>query len=302
MSIMDQISAFTWGPGVSYTDAMSMGANYTWGGDMRRTVNGGGTNTRIQTPTGGTIDYFHTPGVKSVYSASPTTGKLSGMQIFGIANSIPLTAMAFYQGGIQGGVHSMVQDIAIGGALARWGHEMRSWNGKAAGVTYGNLGRLKGVYETMSKHGPTGRTLAKAMAVGSFGSRLGGALVATSALDAVVGTGMLSNFLTPVAAGLGAKYSPYLLAGAVVAGGAYLAGKAGYSVLKAGYDYRQQGKSIQTSGDLMAFNTGAALTMRARAVQAMQNSHMNSRSALGQEAMFIHQPQRNYHSPYRAGF
>ena len=301
MSFMDNLASFAWGPGMSYGQAMGMGSNYTWGGDLEETIVGG-AKTRVRTPTGAHIDYFHTPGTPSSYTPKPGAARLTPGGAIGIGTSLLFNAPAFWHGGIAGGAHALVQDASIGAALGRWGHQMRSYNGSTA-LTYGNLGKIaKPIYEALSKGGWAGRRGANLMGFGSYMSRMGGSIAGTMVSDAVFGTGIVGNAVTPYAAGMGARYSPYLLAGAVVAGGAYLAGKTGYRILRAGYDYRQQHKSIQTSGDLMAFNTGAALTMRARAVQAMQNSHMNARSALGQEAQFMHAPQRNYHSPYRAGF
>ncbi|MBI2005651.1 MAG: hypothetical protein HYS80_02710 [Candidatus Aenigmarchaeota archaeon] len=84
---------------------------------------------------------------------------------------------------------------------------------------------------------------------------------------------------------------------------AFGAGKLMYnatsSVLSAGYQHAQAMKQVNTAGSLAAFSTQGAYTMRARAVQAIQNSHLNTRSALGMEASFMHMPSRNYMSPYR---
>lgn len=300
-NLSNSLSSAAWGSGVGMIQGMQMGAGYTYGGDIERTINGGGT-TRIRTAVGSHVDYFHTPGVQSVYTPPAAASRITPWGGFGIANSLIMTGAAFYTGGVQAGAHSIVQDLSLGAGLARWGHQMRSYNGGTAGITAGNLGRFTPVYEALSKSGKLGRGLAQGLGGASYVSRLAGGLVAQGAIDAMLGTGILSNALTPVATGMGARYSPYLLGGSIMAGGAYLAGRTAYSVVRAGYDYRQHQKSIQTSGDLMAFNTGAALTMRARAVQAIQNSHQNSRTALGQEAQFIHAPQRNYHSPYRSGY
>jgi hypothetical protein len=92
---------------------------------------------------------------------------------------------------------------------------------------------------------------------------------------------------------------PILIAGAAGVVGAVGVGFGGYQILKAGHRYAQRQRGIDTSGSLAAFITQNTTTMRSRAVQAMQRSHMNARSALGQEASFFHQPQRNYHSRYR---
>ena len=92
---------------------------------------------------------------------------------------------------------------------------------------------------------------------------------------------------------------PIIGAGAVVAGGLAATGYGAYEVMKMGYAQKQSRRGIQTSGDLAAFMTQGANTMRARSVQAIQKSATNARSALGQEANFMHYPGRNYFSQYR---
>jgi hypothetical protein len=85
---------------------------------------------------------------------------------------------------------------------------------------------------------------------------------------------------------------------AAVAGGATLVGYGTYSLLKTGYRKRVMTRRIDTDGDTSSFMTQNAMTMRARAVLAMRNSHLNARSALGQESTFLHM-NRNYFSTYR---
>jgi hypothetical protein len=81
--------------------------------------------------------------------------------------------------------------------------------------------------------------------------------------------------------------------------GAYTIGKGAYHILKTGYRKGQSRHTIGTAGDTASFFTRNAHTMRARAVQAMHKSHLNARSALGQEANFMHMPNKNYFSTYR---
>lgn len=129
------------------------------------------------------------------------------------------------------------------------------------------------------------------------GNLVGGFLGARVGVAAVAGFGsLMTNPFTAAGtvAGLGATAA---LAGMAAVGVG--AGYAGYKTLQAGHRYRQNQKMINTSGDLAAFSTSGAYTMRARAVQAMHKSHLNARSALGQEASLMHMPQRNYMSNYR---
>ena len=93
--------------------------------------------------------------------------------------------------------------------------------------------------------------------------------------------------------------SPLLALGtAAIVGGSTAVMKAGGNLLKSGYRRSQQNKMAHTAGSTAAFMTQGAVTMRQRAVQAMHKSHLNARSALGQEATLMHRP-INYFSTYR---
>lgn len=96
-----------------------------------------------------------------------------------------------------------------------------------------------------------------------------------------------------------AARNPLLAGGGMIAAGVVAAAYGSYEIVKMGYAKRLAQRTIQTSGDTAAFMTSGANTMRARAVQAIQKSHMNARSALGQEANFMHYPSKNYFSSYR---
>lgn len=131
---------------------------------------------------------------------------------------------------------------------------------------------------------------------GQIGSSLGYGLAGTPGafvgayVGAAMGTpgGLMS--MGAVGAGMGLLAMPALAPMAT----AY----AGYKVAKFGADHTARRRRIDTSGDTSAFMTGNAMTMRARAVQAIGKSHLNARSALGQEANFMH-TNKNYFSRYR---
>lgn len=57
---------------------------------------------------------------------------------------------------------------------------------------------------------------------------------------------------------------------------------------------KHQKLPLQVSGDLAAFNTRAATTMRQRSVQSIQKSHLGARNSLGSESQLYH------YSGYRA--
>ena len=119
-----------------------------------------------------------------------------------------------------------------------------------------------------------------------------GAMVGSEAL------GMPGSFIGAYAMGHMAR-QPFLTGAAVLAGGAtYMTAKAGVNFLKAGYRKERNRRRIDTAGSMASFMTQNAFTSRQRAVSAMQNSHLNARSAMGMEASFMHM-NRDYFSQYR---
>ena len=95
--------------------------------------------------------------------------------------------------------------------------------------------------------------------------------------------------------------NPYAFAATALAGSAALVGYGSYSLLKTGYRHGRNirlGNVPHTGGETASFFTQNAFTMRSKAVQAMRNSHLNARTALGQEATFMH-TNKNYFSTYR---
>ena len=54
-------------------------------------------------------------------------------------------------------------------------------------------------------------------------------------------------------------------------------------LLKSGFQ-NPRTRGLDFAGDLSSYNTNSAVTMRQRALQSMHKSHLNARSALGQEA------------------
>ena len=55
-------------------------------------------------------------------------------------------------------------------------------------------------------------------------------------------------------------------------------------------EYSKKVKKTEFIGDMSAFQTNQAATMRQRSVQAIQRSFLNARTALGNEARFNHMP------------
>ena len=55
-------------------------------------------------------------------------------------------------------------------------------------------------------------------------------------------------------------------------------------------DFRKKARQTEFVGDMSAFSTNAAVTMRQRSSQAISRSFMNARRGLGQEAQYYHMP------------
>jgi|15BtaG_2_1085339.scaffolds.fasta_scaffold00444_11 hypothetical protein len=207
----------------------------------------------------------------------------------------------FKEGGLSGGKDAAVWDVATSSAVARF--------------AYGAVG-------TSGVAGGPGSSLRARMAM--LGAKPAGAKVVFGG-----GAGLLSGVTRSIGAGIGASIGqgvlgtpgafiggyigvapirfmathPLLAAGMIAGAATAHVGYGTYSVVKgtyqAGAAHAQNQRGINTSGSMAAFMTSGAQTMRARAVQAIHKSHLNARSALGQEAGFMHAPGKNYHSMYR---
>jgi hypothetical protein len=199
------------------------------------------------------------------------------------------SAYFIYQGyqeqGFKGAFDAAVLDVAAQTAIGRV-----VYNRSAKGV--GALGGLTNINATWKWAGLTH------LAVGAGAYQ--GATIGSMLGDAIGGsTGAAAGAFAGAFAGARIAQRPgRLMLAAAVVGGAYTVGKGAYSLLKTGYRRAQMKRSIDTAGDTSSFFTQNAHTMRARAVQAMHKSHTNARSALGQEASFMHM-NRNYFSTYR---
>ena len=211
---------------------------------------------------------------------------LTGLQKFATGASIAGSAYNIYAGyqeeGLKGAAESALWDLSIMSAVHRFGYI------KSGGAFIADR-------QIRRSFGAVAGSL-----VGS--AMMGGGLTSVPGMFAGAAAGA-APVRTAKMAGRFAMRHPLLALGA--AGGTALAGGAAalsygaYHTLKAGHSYRQQQKQIHTSGSLAAFHTQGAMTMRSRAVSAIHKSHLNARSALGQEANFMHMPSKNYHSAYR---
>lgn len=80
---------------------------------------------------------------------------------------------------------------------------------------------------------------------------------------------------------------PALAISGLAVGGAMLATNTVGNILKTGFQNNRT-RGLDFAGDMAAYYNNASVTMRQRAVQAMHKSHLNARSALGQEASIMH--------------
>lgn len=138
----------------------------------------------------------------------------------------------------------------------------------------------------------------------SIGGAIGGSVPLVGPLFQV--TGYQVGSLIGAAPIQFATKHPLALGGVALAAGGIVGSKlvmrGTYEVLRHGYETRRAKYSIDTAGDLGAFMTRGAFTQRERAVQAIQKSHMNARSALGHEANYMHYPSRSYYARGRSGY
>ena len=94
------------------------------------------------------------------------------------------------------------------------------------------------------------------------------------------------------------RFGAAAIAGTVLMQGVSTAYKGLYATLKTGFQQKRKMRGLDFAGDPTQFYTQKATTMRQRAVQAMNRSHMNARSAFGQEAQLMHS-HRDAFSTYR---
>lgn len=194
------------------------------------------------------------------------------------------TGSAFMEEGLWGAAKSIMYDANVAAASYQAAH-------------YNSMGQFI-KQPSMASYGMRG--IGAAIGASVVGSAFSSVPVIGEPLGYVLGSSM------------GAAPMRFLGKHPVVAGGAVAVGAAvvgtrlamrgTYEVLRHGYETRQASRGIDTAGDLSAFMTQAAFTQRERGVQAMQNSHMNARSALGREASYLSYPQRSYFSRYRQGY
>ena len=140
-----------------------------------------------------------------------------------------------------------------------------------------------------------------AEAGGSLGESVGAGLGKMLGFGDDMGAGLVGRIFGTVAGakiGSSIALSPIRMGfGALAIGGMMSAVEVGSDILNSGFKNRRQ-RGLDFAGDTAAFFNQAAVTMRQKSVQAMHKSHLNARSAFGQEANIVHF-NRDYFSNFR---
>ena len=227
----------------------------------------------------------------------PGGGSLSGAKgwkpggLLGPALGIGLSSYFIIQGiredGLKGGFDAGVRDFATMSAIGKFGWDRIPGTGKHLGTVTNPM------VKAWTPFGRSGLVAHMGIGIAAYTGAAMGQEIA-GPFGAIAGA-----FAGGGLARLAGKHPVAALITAAAVGGAYMIGKGTYQFLKSGYRKRQEGRGLNTAGSTAAFYTRQAVTMRQRAVQAIHKSHVNARSALGQEASFMHMPEKNYFSTYR---
>ena len=263
-------------------DPAGAGARYEqWGPHAFETSTKGGVTSRMKMPAfKGTMENM---------------GRLGGygMPVLGLAASAYLVGSGYQEAGMSGAIAAGYTDVAIMSAM---NSAMVPKTPRAIGLT----GRLMGAFHTsISGRLPTIGAGLSMMGTGLRGAgMLGVGLGAVMGSSAGSGLGMPGTFAGAYLGAHAMRRPGLAVLGFVGAKVASSAVKSGFNYIKAGYRKERMKRRIDTAGSTASFMTENAFSQRQRAVSAMQNSHLNARSALGSEASYMHMP-RDYFSNYR---
>ena len=223
------------------------------------------------------------------YGANAGKGPLRGLggPMLGIGMSSYFIYQGYQENGMKGAFDAGVLDVSASAAIGKFAFDRVKGTGAQAGHT---------ITSATKAWTPFGRSALLGMGVVGYGAFTG----ATIGQDMMGTPGAVAGGFA--GGGLmkwGMGNPKKAIAAAVIAGGLKMAGSGAFDILKSGYRRQQERKGLDTAGDTAAFYTRQAVTMRQRAMQSIHKSHTNARSALGQEATFMHMPERNYFSTYR---
>tara|TARA_Y100001973_G_scaffold39802_1_gene59620 strand:- start:14582 stop:15586 length:1005 start_codon:yes stop_codon:yes gene_type:complete len=219
--------------------------------------------------------------------------------VLGMGSSAYFAYQGYQENGMSGLYDSLMLDVAVGASVTKHAYIREYFNASGESVSKKTALRNAGehIKSVRARTSWLGSSILSGIATGAGAYILGGVGQELGQASGVPGGGTMG---TIAGAFLGARIarSPLSLLGygAMIVGGSEVV-KGAYNLLKTGYRRKQFMRQAHTAGDTAAFMTGSAVTMRQRAVTAMQKTHMNARSALGMEASYMHMP-RNYFSVY----
>lgn len=207
----------------------------------------------------------------------------------GIGFSGYMIAQGYSENGMQGAFDAAVLDVSASAGIAKF-----SFNRTQVGSDIATKAPINKV-TPVKAWTPFG----KSAMLGSVGLGLG-AYAGAAMGQEVLGTpgAIAGGFAGAGMMRFAGKHPIYAAGAALVAGTVSYVGKGTYQMLKTGYRRKRDRIGLETAGDTSAFFTRQAVTMRQRAMNAIHKSHLNARSALGQEATFMHMPEKNYFSTY----
>jgi len=257
--------------GKSFYNYMAKGALHNIGAEPVRQAGAGITDMKV---FGRRVTFRRNHMLPEIGGMTESMGfgsrAWAGTQVLGAVAS---AGFGFMEGGPLGALKNVITDIGVDAAMVKHGYRMGP---RQAGVS---AFHHKGIAQTIGRYGVGSLT-----AYGVSGA-LGGGIIGTA--GALVGGSLGVRHAGKIALAAGGYY------------GAKTVARGTYQLVKAGHSHFQAQKQIQTDGEMAAFQTSSAFTMRGRAVQAIQRSHSNSRTALGKEAQYMSNPSRSYFSPYR---
>lgn len=226
-------------------------------------------------------------------------GPMIGYGLFQVGASIYPVYHGYQEDGFYGAYQAAVWDVATNAAMVRFGYGTPGHGVKEGAGGLGKGTRGSKIPGTELKSGGMGKFFGRYVGAG-IGAAVGQAVLGTPGafIGGYIGAAPVTGLKNIASSRLGVAAVGATVAAGAVGWASYGAYHVVKGVAQAGYAHAQARKGIDTSGDMAAFMTKGAFSMRERAVQAIHKSHINARSALGQEANFMHS-NRNYHSRWR---
>lgn len=293
LQVLRQIGQSARGMGKTLTNDLSLGGLHALGAEPLR-----------RTSSGLEMGFY---GKNLTFKSGELLPKISqgagfgiagtGFGLWGAGTTLMGAVSGYAEGGMMGAARAVTWDFGVNAALVKHAYT-RTQEGGVTTYAPGLIGNSR----LLKKMGRPGKVAGALLSMSDVGMRYAWGSIISSTLGSALGGGFLGTMGALAGGSLGVRHAGKLTMASMGIAGAGAVGYGTYSVMKAGYNHAQMQKAIHTSGNMAAFNTQGAFTMRGRAVAAMQNSGLNMRSALGQEANYMHNPSRNYHSTYRRGF